>query len=115
MKSAFLVIATFWLGFAGATQSAVILDVRTPAEYNEGHVKGARNLDFNSPEFKTEIAKMDKNAAYKVYCKKGGRADKSKAAMREMGFNNVESLGGVQDAAKKLSAPIETPFPRPTP
>ena len=107
----FLMICSAALSLtAGATVTSapVVLDVRSPAEFSEGHVTGARNLDFNSPEFKAEVAKMDKTATYKVYCQKGGRAGKAESTMRELGFKNVENLGGVDDAAKKLHAKIQS-------
>ncbi len=110
MTKLLLIFATVFSLSASAASGAspVILDVRTPAEFSQGHVTGARNLDFNSPEFKNEMAKMDKTATYKVYCQKGGRAGKAESAMRELGFKNVENLGGVDDAAKKLHAKIQS-------
>lgn len=90
-----------------ATTPTTVLDVRTPAEYKSGYVKGARNLNYEGTDFKTEVAKLDRNGSYKVYCQKGGRAEMTVAVMREMGFKDVENIGGLQDAAKKLKTVIE--------
>jgi phage shock protein E len=80
----------------------VILDVRTPEEFKGDHVMGALNVDVKSPDFKSQISKMDKADSYKVYCKSGGRAEKAVSTMREMGFKNLQNLGGLEDAKKQI-------------
>ena len=52
----------------------VLLDVRTPEEFNESHIAGAINIDFRNENFKTELEKLDKTKTYEVYCRSGKRS-----------------------------------------
>jgi rhodanese-related sulfurtransferase len=79
---------------------AVIVDVRTPQEYAAGHVEGAINIDVEAPTFDAEIAKLDKNATYTVYCHSGRRSGLATDAMGKAGFTHVYDLqGGFADLA----------------
>ncbi len=73
---------------------AVLIDVRTIGEYDTGHYDGARMIDFYSPNFKAELAKMDRNKQYFIYCRSGSRSGQSLQIMRELGFTNVYDLAG---------------------
>ncbi len=74
----------------------VILDVRTPGEYQSGHIAGAVLLDYYSADFKNELAKLDKNKIYLVYCRSGNRSRKAAQVMKELQFTKVYNmLGGV--------------------
>ncbi len=73
----------------------VLLDVRTPAEYQNGHLEGAVNVDYQS-DFKTEIEKMNKEKKYLIYCRTGIRSDNAMQIMRHFGFKEVYNmLGGI--------------------
>lgn len=85
----------------------VVLDVRTPSEFNVGHVKRSINLDFKSSEFKKEVSKLDKNKEYKLYCRSGNRSGKALKIMQEMGFKHLENLGSLQEANKSLQGTCE--------
>jgi len=76
----------------------VILDVRTPGEFAEGYIEGAQNIDFQSGNFENEIAALDKNVTYAVYCRSGNRSGQAAKIMHDAGFNDVYNLdGGVID------------------
>jgi rhodanese-related sulfurtransferase len=76
----------------------VILDVRTPGEFAEGYIEGAQNIDFQSGNFENEIAVLDKNVTYAVYCRSGNRSGQAAKIMHDAGFHNVYNLdGGVID------------------
>ena len=75
-------------------KEAQLIDVRTSGEYTGGHIANAKNIDFNSANFKTNIAKLDKNKPVLVYCQAGGRSGKAAAMMKEMGFTKVYDLEG---------------------
>ena len=76
----------------------VTLDVRTPAEFAEGYIEGARLIDFQSGNFENEIAALDKNATYAVYCRSGNRSGQAVKVMQDAGFTNVFNMnGGVID------------------
>lgn len=83
-----------------------IIDVRTPDEYASGHVDGAVNIDWEGATFADEVAALDKNGTYLLYCRSGNRAGQAKAAMEQMGFTNVTNLGGYQDAANATGLPL---------
>lgn len=67
----------------------VILDVRTPAEYAEGHVEGALNIDIASATFDDEIAALPPEQTYVVYCRSGNRSADAAARMVDAGFTDV--------------------------
>lgn len=75
--------------------NAVLLDVRTPAEYSGGFLKGAKNLNFFSPSFKNEVQKMDKNKAYFVYCRSGNRSGQACDIMEQLGYTTYNLVGGI--------------------
>ena len=72
-----------------AEEGIVVLDVRTPVEYAEGHVAGAVNIDVSSPSFGEEISALDPDATYVVYCRSGNRSADAAAQMVEAGFTDV--------------------------
>ena len=77
-----------------------LLDVRTPAEYATGHIAGAINIDYNSPDFKSNIDRLDRSAVYIVYCKSGNRSAKASQIMAENGFEHILNVtGGFDDLA----------------
>lgn len=82
-----------------ANQSGVvIIDVRTPAEFAEGHLPKALNIDFQSGNFEQEIESLDKTVTYAVYCRSGNRSSQATAIMAKAGFTNIYDLqGGVAD------------------
>jgi rhodanese-related sulfurtransferase len=83
------------------TEAGIItLDVRTPGEFNEGHIEGAQLIDFQSGNFENEIATLDKSKTYAVYCRSGSRSGQAVKIMSDAGFSNLYNLnGGVIDWA----------------
>ncbi len=77
------------------TPNAVMLDVRTRAEFNGGSLKGAKNIDFFSSNFKTEVQKLDKNKTYFVYCRSGNRSSQACSVMEQLGYKTFNLLGGI--------------------
>ena len=77
-----------------AQSGVVTVDVRTPSEYAAGHVQGAVNVDVEAPTFDAEIAKLDKNATYAVYCHSGRRSTIATDAMGKAGFTHLYNLSG---------------------
>ena len=67
----------------------VILDVRTPEEYAQGHVPGAVNIDVSSPTFGDEIAELPKDTTYVVYCRSGNRSADAAGQMADAGFTDL--------------------------
>ncbi len=67
----------------------VILDVRTPEEFAEGHLLGAVNLNVLAPDFAARLAALDRGKTYLVYCRTGNRSTKAVQAMERLGFQSV--------------------------
>lgn len=75
--------------------SAVILDVRTALEMEEGYIPGAINLDiFMGQDFLEELHKLDKSKNYYVYCRSGNRSAQACAIMNSIGIENAYNLAG---------------------
>jgi rhodanese-related sulfurtransferase len=70
----------------------IIIDVRTPEEFNEAHIENAIMVNFRSENFKTEINKFDKNKAYLIYCRTGNRSSGALDIMVELGFREIYHL-----------------------
>lgn len=88
-------------------QQGIILDVRTPEEFAEGHLPGAMNIDINGTDFKEQIEKLDKSKNYEVYCRSGKRSAKASAMMAEKGFVNVINLDGGILSWQEKGFPVE--------
>lgn len=70
----------------------VVLDVRTPSEYAQGHIAKAINIDFEAATFNSEIAKLDNTKTYAVYCHSGRRSAIATTAMARAGFERIFNL-----------------------
>lgn len=74
----------------------IIIDVRTPEEFNSGYIENSVNIDYNAANFKDEVDKLDKNKTYALYCGSGRRAAASSEIMDELGFQHIYNFGGVK-------------------
>lgn len=86
----------------------IVLDVRTPAEFSEGHLPAAKNIDVEAAEFATTIAALDKNATYAVYCRSGNRSGTALEQMTAAGFTHVYDLADGIVAWQNMGGPIAT-------
>lgn len=78
-------------------ESGVIIDVRTPDEYGNGHLKKTdHNFDVSSSDFEQKIKNLDKDKNYFLYCRSGSRSGQAKQIMKKNGFENVYNVGGLQ-------------------
>ena len=73
---------------------AVVLDVRTPAEFAQGNIEGAVNIDVKNPNFSGQIKGLDKDKTYLVYCRSGRRSVTACNVMQNEGFKNLYNLQG---------------------
>jgi rhodanese-related sulfurtransferase len=71
-----------------------IIDVRTPDEYDTGHLEGAINIDYNSDAFKDKLGELDTSIEYLVYCRSGGRSAGAVEVMDELGFTMIYHMNG---------------------
>ncbi len=75
-------------------ENLVILDVRTPEEFAEGHIEGAIMLDFYRDDFADELAKLDPSVPYVLYCRSGNRSGQTISLMEGLGFADVADVDG---------------------
>lgn len=122
MRRALLLLVTALLGLttvtacSGSTAAptidptgATVIDVRTPAEYAEGHLDGAVNIDVQDQAlFEAALTDLDPDAAYVVYCRSGNRSAAATAQMVAAGFSDVTDAGGLQTAADATGLEIVT-------
>jgi len=88
--------------------SVQVLDVRTPAEYNSGHIANALQADWNDPaEFNRRVAFVDKNKPVYVYCLAGGRSAAAATQLRQAGYENVYELKGGMNAWKAANKSVQ--------
>jgi rhodanese-related sulfurtransferase len=76
-------------------KNAVLLDVRTPGEFQSGAIVSAKNIDYMAPDFKAKLAKLDNSKAYFVYCRSGNRSGNAVSIMNKEGFNAFNLVGGI--------------------
>jgi rhodanese-related sulfurtransferase len=88
-----------WVSQFEADENAVILDVRTEDEFNEGFIANAINIDIHrGQDFVNEIENLDKSKNYYVYCRSGMRSAKACEIMNQLGFENAYNLiGGITE------------------
>ena len=75
-------------------EHGILLDVRTPEEFAEGHLPGAINIDFKNEGFSAALDTLDKTKQYEVYCRSGHRSGESTEMMSKKGFKKVYDLEG---------------------
>jgi rhodanese-related sulfurtransferase len=90
------------------TPAPVVIDVRTDAEFAEGHVQGAINLDIENEAFQAKLSSLDKSVGYALYCRSGRRSAIAAELMATAGFTEVRDLGALESAAQTLGLPIVT-------
>lgn len=73
---------------------AQLIDVRTPDEFNGGHLVNAQNIDFNAADFDSRVAGLDKSKPVFVYCLAGGRSASAATKLTKMGFKEVYDMKG---------------------
>jgi rhodanese-related sulfurtransferase len=88
-------------------KDVVVLDVRTPEEYKAGHIAGAKNIDFNAPDFAKQISTLDKSKTYLVHCAGGGRSGRSLATFKEQNFSSILHLDKGFKAWEAAGKPVE--------
>ena len=71
-----------------------LIDVRTPQEFAEGHLKGAILIDYTQSDFMNRMSKLDKSKDLYIYCRSGNRSGKASRKLESMGFPKVYDLKG---------------------
>ena len=77
-----------------APAGLVVLDIRTPEEYNEVRLDGAINVDYYATDFADQLDTLDKNNPYVMYCRSGNRSSDAVETMKDLGFTEVYEIDG---------------------
>ncbi len=72
----------------------VVIDVRTPVEYQQGHLRDALLIDISSQDFADKVSQLDPKKTYALYCRSANRSGQAVSYMRKAGFEHVHHLGG---------------------
>ena len=86
--------------FLARPPGALVVDVRTPAEYASGHVVGARNVDVNGGQFEAALDSVGRATPVYLYCRTGRRSGAAAETLARMGFRTVVNAGGFDDLAE---------------
>lgn len=79
---------------ARSTKDAVIIDVRTPGEFAQGHIKGALNIPVDQIQKVEQKIKNSDTPLY-LYCASGARSGSATRFLQSQGFTNVTNMGGI--------------------
>jgi phage shock protein E len=88
------------------TSETMIIDVRTPQEFAEGHLEGAVNIYVQSPEFDSMVATLPTDGEYFIYCRSGNRSGQAISRMEAVGFTDMTNGGSVQEATNMTGIPV---------
>lgn len=102
MKKIACVLGLLIAACSVAYAKTVVIDVRTPTEYQQGHVQGALNIDHSVIGRDIGSANVTKEDTVILYCRSGSRSSAAQRTLKAMGFNNVENYGGLEEARKRL-------------
>ena len=72
----------------------IVLDIRTPEEFNEARLADAIMVDFYADDFTDRLDELDKDVPYVVYCRTGSRTSEAVKTMKELGFLEVYEIDG---------------------
>ena len=90
------------------TADTVVIDVRTSAEFAEGHLDGAVNIDVQGADFDALVSELPTDGDYVVYCRSGNRSAAAIERMKGLGFTNLVNAGGLNDASAATGLEIVT-------
>lgn len=101
------------LGLSGCSSQTVdmstvtaVIDVRTPAEFAEGHLEGAVNINIEDPTFADQVSTLAKDGTYVIYCRSGNRSAQAIDTLTSMGFTDLTNAGGYLDASNLTGLPL---------
>ena len=86
---------------AKAKAKGIWIDVRTPEEFKEGHLKDAVNIPVDQIGARIGSVSPDKSAPVNLYCRSGRRSEAALQDLKKMGYTNVTNHGGYQDLLQK--------------
>lgn len=90
-----------------ASGNVVVVDVRTPEEFKEGHIKGAKNIDIMDKDFEAQVGKLDKSKPTLVHCQAGSRSERALKTFEKLGFTDVTHLDNGFAGWEAAGKPVE--------
>ena len=84
----------------------MILDIRTPGEYQNGHIENSIMIDFYSKSYVEEINRLDKEKVYLVHCRSGNRSTRSMILFKELNFQKIYHLSSGINGWKSEGLPL---------
>ncbi len=103
--------AELWRAQSGR-EDFLLLDIRTPAEFERERIPGAVNLDFHAASFREDLSSLDRQQTILLYCRSGNRSGQSLGLFQELGFKDVRHLEGGILAWRGAGLPVEAGRPR---
>ena len=88
------------------SEDVLLVDVRTPSEFNAGHIKAAKNIDVNNPDFAKQIKSSLNKKNLALYCRSGNRSKYAASKLANLGINMYELNYGFNDWVKN-NLPVE--------
>jgi phage shock protein E len=92
--------------FGAADVKPLIIDVRTEAEWNDGHIEGAILIPYELIGERIGATAKDKSMRIYVYCRSGRRSKIAKETLEKLSYKDVVNLGSLDDAAKTMKRKI---------
>lgn len=94
--------------FENPPSELVVLDVRTAEEYRESRLPESIMIDFYQPDFEAQVAELDRDVPYLLYCRSGNRSESARKIMDDLGFTNVADVRGGISAWLDAGQPFVT-------
>ena len=101
-----MVLGMVMSAFCADDVKPIIIDVRTQAEWNDGHLEGAILIPYDSIGERIEPVVKDRAKRIYVYCRSGRRSKIAKEALEKLGYKEVVNLGSLEEAAKTMKRKI---------
>lgn len=92
---------------ANPPEGLIILDVRTPQEFREGHLAGARNMDFFGGSFERQAEAVPKDAPVLLYCRTGKRSAAAAEILGELGVKRIYHMHHGLESWRQAGLPLE--------
>jgi len=89
-----------------APERPTLIDVRTPGEWKQGRISGARHIDVSGSDFDKKVAELPREGKYLLYCQSGARSGMALSRMKSKGFVDVNHLGGGISTWKAAGYPV---------
>jgi rhodanese-related sulfurtransferase len=88
-------------------EDAVLLDVRTQGEYDDGHLAGSVMIDYRGVEFREKVSELDSDKPVLVYCRSGRRSHQAFMVLEELGFKEIYEMQGGMNAWEEAEKEVE--------